>query len=74
MKYVVEKDLCKAGQTDYVRNGELHSVGIASAVMISSSDDLAELSTHYPPGTLAYTPGFRDMWQLNAEANWISIL
>lgn len=71
---ILKKDMSKVGQTDYIDNNGLHSVGTASAVMISNESELAELLKHYPPGTLAYTAGFKAMWQLNAAGAWVSMI
>lgn len=71
---ILEKSMSKVGQTDYTDNDGLHSVGTASAVMISDKSELAELLKHYPPGTVAYTAGFKAMWQLSAAGTWVSMM
>lgn len=43
-------------------------------LMISDKSELAELLKHYPPGTVAYTAGFKAMWQLSAAGTWVSMM
>ena len=45
----------------------------APSVLVSSQSDLAELPA-YPAGTIAYTAGFKAMWQLSAAGEWVSVL
>lgn len=40
-------------------------------VMIRSSSDLASLN--YPAGTMAYTAGFKRIWQLDTNGNWVEV-
>ena len=61
-----------AGASDYVKDGEIKMNVSGLAVMVESSDDLANL-TNYPPTTIAYTAGFGSMWQLDADGEWQSI-
>lgn len=42
-------------------------------VMVESENDLAEL-TETCPGMIAYTAGYKDIWQLDASGNWVDIL
>lgn len=73
MNVIFENILSKIGQTDYVQNGELHRGGTAPSVMISDQTDLENLPNCYPPGTIAYTAGFKAMWQLDATGSWVSM-
>lgn len=73
MKTVHEDKLVKIGQADYVQNGMLHMGANAPTVMISAQSDLAELTDQYPPGTIAYTAGFKAMWQLGANGAWVAM-
>lgn len=73
MDIVKESILSKIGQTDYVKDGELHVGGTAPSIMVSAETDLDNLPDIYPPGTVAYTAGFQDMWQLGADGTWVSI-
>ena len=42
------------------------------SVMVSSESDLEELNVE--PGTVAYTAGFGNMWQMDAEGTWHAIV
>lgn len=41
-------------------------------VMVRTSSDLANLP-EYPAGTVAYTPGFSNIWQLNTAGTWVEM-
>lgn len=73
MDIVNENILSKIGQTDYVKDGELHIGGTAPSIMVTAEAYLDNLPDIYPPGTVAYTAGFQDMWQLDADGNWVSM-
>ena len=45
----------------------------APTVLVEAETDLAQLPA-YPAGTIAYTAGFKGMWQRNTSGNWISVL
>lgn len=61
------------GANDVVTaNGLVENV-MAPSVLVQSQSDLGEL-TDYPVGTIAYTAGFKAMWQLNALGVWVSML
>lgn len=56
----------------YLKNGVIQKVmtdGIS--IMIGSENDLANLDAY--AGTIAYTAGFGNMWQMNAEGEWIEM-
>ena len=74
MDTVIENVLSKIGQLDYVQDGELHRGGTAPSVMVTAQTDLANLPDVYPPGTIAYTAGFKAMWQLDAAGTWVSVI
>jgi hypothetical protein len=59
-----------AGTLDYVQAGTLHVGSEVRAVMVTSADDLTQL-TGYTPGSIAYTAGFKSLWQLAASGEWI---
>jgi hypothetical protein len=43
-------------------------------VMVSEENDLQILSA-YPPGTIAFTPGYKKMWQLGLDGEtWVDML
>lgn len=58
---------------DIVRNGKIYAGVSAPTVMVESESDLANLPT-YPAGTMAYTAGFKALWQLDASGNWVSMI
>ena len=59
-------------ENDYVKDGELVVGAGARAVMVESSSDLDELED-YAPGSVAYTAGFADMWQLDSSGTWTAL-
>lgn len=46
----------------------------AANVMVTAESDLANLPDDYPAGTIAFTAGYKDIWQLDASGSWISVL
>ena len=60
------------GLTDYVKDGVLYTGAPLSLVMVDSESQLGDLEG-YGPGTIAYTAGFEDMWQMDADGNWTEI-
>ena len=63
-----------AGSTNDVVHGNLLVKDTpAPTVLVEAQTDLAQLPT-YPAGTIAYTAGFKAMWQLDTQGNWVSIL
>lgn len=74
MDVVKETILSKIGQLDYVKDGTLHRGANAPSVMVTAEADLSQLPDVYPPGTIAYTAGFKAMWQLGADGTWESMM
>lgn len=63
-----------AGSTNDVVHGNLLVKDTpAPTVLVEAQTDLAQLPT-YPAGTIAYTAGFKAMWQLDTQGNWVSVL
>ena len=60
------------GNIDYVKNGEVYKNNPAKSVMVSGQADLASL-TGYGPGTMAYTAGYKSMWQLSVSGEWVAV-
>ena len=61
------------GSTSYIDgDGELVTYNSLSSVMIGDQNDLTLLSD-YPPCTIAYTAGFKEMWQLDIDGTWVEI-
>ena len=61
------------GNTDYLLDGVIYKNAPTKAVMVTEESDLADL-TGYDPGSVAYTAGFKAMWQLSADGTWESII
>lgn len=60
--------------TDYVdSNGRIIRNDDAKMVMVRNKSDL-DLLNDYRPGTIAYTAGFKNMWQLDADGEWQTIV
>lgn len=74
MSISIDPILFKLGQTDYVKDGIWHKGGNTPSVMVNNESELSILPKDYPPGTLAYTAGFKALWQLDSAGKWISIL
>ena len=61
------------GENDVVTaNGLVKNVP-APSVLVTSESDLSELPD-YPAGTIAYTAGFKAMWQLDSSGSWVSMI
>lgn len=43
------------------------------AVMVKDEGELANLS-NYPYGTIAFTAGYKKMWQLDFDGTWVSMV
>lgn len=43
------------------------------AVMVKDENSLPELK-NYPYGTIAFTAGYKKMWQLDFDGTWVSII
>ena len=63
-----------SGEVDFIKDGTLNRGANAPSVMVTAEDDLAELTDIYTPGTVAYTAGFKAMWQLSADGTWVSMM
>ena len=61
------------GEIDFVKNNSLYRGASAESVMVTSEDDLSNLDV-YTPGSIAFTAGFKKMWQLSADGAWVDIL
>ena len=62
------------GTTTYVDvNGNIVANAVSEPVMVRDSSDLSKFS-HLDPGAMAYTAGFKKMWQKAADGSWIAII
>lgn len=63
--------------TDYIKDGTLYvSAGYSGNVIVGSESDLAGVAStgYYGPGALAHTPGWANVWELNADGStWTSL-
>ena len=59
-------------ETDYVKDGVLFRGSGSASVMVTAQTDLAKI-TDKAPGTIAYTAGFANMWQLAADGSWVAL-
>lgn len=64
--------LLEVGMMDAVVDGVLIRDIPAKAVLVTAQSDLANLPV-YPAGTVAYTAGFKAMWQLAASGSWVEV-
>ena len=61
------------GSTDYVdADGNIQRDKNQVSVLVRDETDLA-LLTDYAVGTIAYTAGFADIWQLGADGEWTEV-
>ena len=59
---------------DYVdSDGDIHIHTKVAEIVVTSAYDLASLSG-YGVGSIAYTAGFANMWQLSASGDWVAIV
>lgn len=61
------------GANDVVGANGLTKNVLAPSVLVRSENDLAQLP-EYPAGSIAYTAGFKEMWQKDASGSWVSLL
>ena len=60
--------------SDYVDgDGNIHVHVKTTDILVTSKADLDNL-TGYKPGSVAYTAGFGNMWQLDANGEWQAII
>lgn len=60
--------------SDYVDgDGNIHVHVKTTDILVTSKADLDNL-TGYKPGSVAYTAGFGNMWQLDASGEWQTII
>ena len=60
------------GNTDYVKGGKVYRNAPIKTVLVGGASDL-ELLKGYEPGTVAYTAGFKKLWQLGTDDTWTSM-
>ena len=60
----------------YMKDGELcpgDKLNDRTPIQVESKSDLANLTDTFT-GTIAYTAGFKNMWQLAADGTWEAIV
>lgn len=62
-----------SGEIDYVKDGTLYRGANAPVVQVNAESELSELSTIYSVGTIAYTAGWKNAWQLDSSGSWVSM-
>lgn len=62
------------GEVKYVKDGDLYTGRTADAVMVEDEDDLTGLTGILNPGSIAFTAGYKEMWQLAADGTWVDML
>lgn len=60
------------GNNDIVVNGKISKNHDMRTVLISNPSDLDMIASYYGIGTIAYTAGFKQMWQLSPSGNWVA--
>lgn len=63
-----------ASNTDFLMGGKIYKNSTAHSVLVTAKSDLSSLTAKYEPGTIAYTAGFGNMWQLDAAGTWNAII
>ena len=58
-----------SGVISYVQNGQIVKNSVVPMVLISSQSEL-QLLGDYAPGTIAYTAGYKQMWQKAPNGTW----
>jgi len=60
----------------YIKDGKVCTGNLRdnrSPAMVNSKAEL-DLLTDTFPGMIAHTAGYKDMWQLNADGEWVAII
>ena len=55
---------------DYIKNGKIHADVTSNTVMVASKSEAESTLGDYPPGTIAFTAGYVQMWQKAADGTW----
>lgn len=61
------------GNLDYIKDGVIYKNAPTKVIMVTAQSDLADITDKYEAGTIAYTAGFENIWQLSAAGNWIEV-
>ena len=58
------------GNIDYVKNGKIITDVPCNQVMVASKSEAESTLADYPPGTIAFTAGYVNIWQKAADGTW----
>ena len=58
------------GNIDYVKNGRIIADVPSNQVMVTNKFEAESMLVDYPPGTIAFTAGYADIWQKKADGSW----
>lgn len=61
------------GNTDYIKDGEIVKNAPNKVVLVTAESDLDGIADSYETGTIAYTAGFKNIWQLSAGGEWVEV-
>ena len=60
------------GNIDYVKNLEIKTTPNRSVMIEDEDTDFALLGS-YPPGTVAFTAGWKKVWQKATSGEWVEV-
>jgi hypothetical protein len=58
----------------YIKDGLFIGSLPGYSILIQTEAELADIPEELPPGTIAYTAGFKKMWQKSVDGDWESLL
>lgn len=59
----------------YYEDGTIIQIAPKSSIMVASKSELDNITpADIPPTSIAYTAGFKNMWQLAADGTWETII
>ena len=58
----------------YIKDGAYYGPAPEYSVMVPDESDLEDIPSELPVGTIAYTAGYKKMWQKAADGEWVSLL
>ncbi|GEM_PF-4190861 len=56
----------------YIKGGEITTDSQMPSIMVESGSDL-DLLANYPPGTIAFTAGYANIWQKTSANEWVTV-
>ena len=59
---------------DYIKNGTVYQGQQTFSIQVADETELNSLLDYgYTPGTIAHTPGYKQVWELAADGTWTSV-